>query len=155
MPKAAGYIESSLSPEKAFSTCLSALRDSKFKYVAAYNSELLAKYKTSSSLMNNSWGEKIEIVVTEEKNNGSTLWLSSENLGGAESLHKENVETIIDLFQKGAKKEKDVVFRESGLIPASAIAGATTTTSWFAVRTEGEEGEEAEPDGDSGFNFFG
>jgi hypothetical protein len=151
MPIVTGYIKTSLTPNNTFTTCLVALKNSRFKYVDAFDSELIAKYKTSSSLTNNSWGEKIKIVVTEDQNNGSTLIVSSENLGGKESLHESNVDDILYLFQSQAKKQKDVSFRESGLIPASKIAASATTASWFVIKTESEDGE---PDSNSGFNFF-
>jgi len=159
MPTAAGFIETSLSPQSAFSTVQRSLKNSKYKKIKVDNSTLIANYRTPSSLTNNSWGEKIKIVVSKEKNSGSTVLVSSDNLGGKESLHKSNVEEIINLFLSEAKKLKEIKIKESGLIPASKIAAATTTTTWFLYRTESEDtdsdSDNAGSDGDSGFNFFG
>ena len=159
MPTAAGYIETSLSPQSAFSTALRSLKNSKYKKMNVDNSALIANYRTPSSSTNNSWGEKIKIVVRKEKNSGSSVLVSSDNLGGKESLHQSNVEEIINLFLSEAKKLRETKIKASGLIPASKIAAATTTTTWFLYRTQSEDtdsdGDDAASDGDSGFNFFG
>jgi hypothetical protein len=157
MPTAAGYIETSLSPQSAFSTALRSLKNSKYKKMNVDNSALIANYRTPSSSTNNSWGEKIKIVVRKEKNSGSTILISSDSHGGKESEHKVNIEEIINLFLNETKNQSTVIIKESGLIPAAKITAATTT--WLIHKAENDdnnsEGDDTSSDGDSGFNFFG
>lgn len=152
MTNYSGFIDVSIEAKKAFAIVQSALEGSKFKPVSANLKDLELKYKTSAGFMKNSWGEKINIVVTSETAKKAIIFIDSQNSTGSPKVHKSNVEEIIDLIAGHMETEKSGKITDSGLFTgAAAGAAAATTTTWFVSREyEVEDGGEGD---DSGFDI--
>lgn len=160
MPKAAGYLNANLTGLELFEYARNALNGTAFKFVSADDPNLIAFYKTSASLMNNSWGEKISLQVYEDKHRGSQVIVTSENFGKDEKFHQNNVKNILDLISnelKEGKKNTD----SSGFVEISAATGAATaagSTFFFFRTTEQTEVEnyQSQVDGnEDGEGFWG
>jgi hypothetical protein len=152
MTNYSGYVDISIEAKKAFAIVQLALEGSQFKPVDSNLKDLELKYKTSAGFMKNSWGEKINIVISSETAKKSTIYIDSQNNTGSPKVHKSNVEEIIELIKGQVENKKSGKITDSGFFTgAAAGAVATTTTTWFMSREyEVEDGGEGD---DSGFDI--
>lgn len=152
MTNYSGFIDISVEAKQVFAIVQSALEGSKFKPVNSNLKVLELKYKTSAGFMKNSWGEKINIVVTSETTKKSIIFIDSQNSTGSPKVHKCNVEEIIGLIKGHMENEKSGKITDSGSFTgAAAGAAAATTTTWFVSREyEVEDGGEGD---DSSFDI--
>ena len=152
MTNYSGYIDISVDPKKAFVIVQHALEGSIYKPVDSNLKKLELNFKTSTRFMKNSWGEKINIVISAESPKKSIIFIDSRNNTGSPNVHKSNVKEIIDLIKKHLDSEKTGKITDSGFLTgAVAGAAAASTTTWFVTREY--EVSESEDQGDSDFDI--
>lgn len=152
MQSAEGFVEVSLSSKEAFNSVLEALEDTIFKVVDVDSKKLVIECKTSMRFAKNTWGEKIKILIENDKKKNAMIAINSWNSTGSPKVHRGNVTEISDLISDHVTKNKKGNIVDSGFMNAAKAGAVATTTTWFAVETVDESNEEEGDDGSS-FDF--